>query len=92
MNKPSHIAYVVGETGTERDKKAFWREVGSVWPHKNGAGFDLLIHNRLAVWVVITERKDRLATGNADWPGQPSSHQFTRPPANPCCGPDPSAS
>ena len=31
MNKPSHIAYVVIETGTDRDKKAFWREVGSVW-------------------------------------------------------------
>ena len=66
MNKPSHIAYGVGETGTGRDKKAFWREVGSVWPHKNGAGFDLLIHNRLAVWVVITERKDRLVTEQAD--------------------------
>ena len=68
MNKPSHIAYVVAETGTGSDEKAFWREVGSVWPHKIGAGFDLLIHDRLAVSgrVVITERKDRLATENAD--------------------------
>ena len=64
MNKPSHIAYVVTETDTDRDKKAFWREVGSVWPHKNGSGFDLLIHDQLAVSgrIVITERKDRAAT------------------------------
>lgn len=68
MNKPSHIAYVVTETGMERDKKAFWREVGSVWPHKNGSGFDLLIHDQLAVSgrIVITERKDRVATEQAD--------------------------
>jgi hypothetical protein len=68
MNKPSHIAYVVTETRTERDKKAFWREVGSVWPHKNGSGFDLLIHDQLAVSgrIVITERRDRSTTEQAD--------------------------
>ena len=68
MNKPSHIAYVVAETGPAGDKKAFWREVGSVWPHKNGSGFDLLIHDQLAVSgrIVITERKDRTATEQAD--------------------------
>jgi hypothetical protein len=68
MNKPSHIAYVVTETGTGRDKKAFWREVGSVWPHKNGGGFDLLIHDQLAVSgrIIITERKDRAAAEQAD--------------------------
>ena len=68
MNKPSRIAYVVTESGTDRDKKAFWREVGSVWPHKNGSGCDLLIHNQLAVSgrIVITERKDRVAAEQAD--------------------------
>jgi hypothetical protein len=68
MNKPSHIAYVVTETGTDRETKAFWREVGSVWPHKNGSGFDLLIHDQIAVSgrIVITERKDRAATEQAD--------------------------
>ena len=60
MNKPSHIAYVVTETSEGRQKKAYWREVGSVWPHKNGSGFDLVIHDQLAVSgrIVITERKD----------------------------------
>ena len=68
MNKPSHIAYVVTETDTDRDKKAFWREVGSVWPHKNGSGFDLLIHDQIAVSgrIVITERRDGAATEHAD--------------------------
>jgi hypothetical protein len=66
--KPSHIAYVVSDTVTGRDKKAFWREVGSVWPHKSGACFNLLIHDQLAVAgrVVITARKERLVTERAD--------------------------
>ena len=68
MNKPSHIAYVVTETGEGRQKKAYWREVGSVWPHKNGSGFDLVIHDQLAVSgrIVITERKDKPASEQAD--------------------------
>jgi hypothetical protein len=50
------------------DKKAFWHAVGSVWPHKSGSGFDLLIHGQLAVSgrIVTTERKDRAATEQTD--------------------------
>ena len=68
MNKPSHIAYLVTETGTDGDKKAFWHEVGSVWPHKSGSGFDLFIHDQLVVSgrIIITERKDRAVTEQAD--------------------------
>ncbi len=68
MNKPSHIGYIATETGTEGNKEAFWRESGSVWPHKNGNGFDLLIYDQLAVSgrIVITERKDRAVDEQAD--------------------------
>jgi hypothetical protein len=64
MSKPSHTAYVVAETREGAQKKAFWREVGSVWPHKNGAGFDLVIFDQLAVSgrIVCTERKEKPPT------------------------------
>ena len=63
MSKPSHTAYIVTETGEGDQKKAYWREVGAVWPHKNGNGFDLVIFDQLAVSgrIVITERKEKTA-------------------------------
>jgi hypothetical protein len=66
MSKPSHIAYVVKEPkpgahvkdGVEQ--KGFWRPVRAVWPHKNGGGFDLVIHDQLAVSgrIICTVPKD----------------------------------
>jgi hypothetical protein len=58
--KPSHIAYVVSEP-KELGSKGFWREVGTVWPHKNGSGFDVVIADQLTVGgrIVCTERKDK---------------------------------
>lgn len=38
-NKPTHTAYVV----TGKGDKANWHEVGAVWLHKDGSGFDLTI-------------------------------------------------
>ena len=44
MSKPTHIAYIVnGAEEAAARKKAVWREVGAVRPHKNGNGFDLVI-------------------------------------------------
>jgi hypothetical protein len=67
MSKPSHVAYVVCEPkpgahvrdGVEQ--KAQWRAVGAVWPHKNGGGFDLVIHDQLAVSgrIVCTVPKEK---------------------------------
>ena len=62
MRTPSHIAYVVTEPkGEGTDRKAIWREVGAVWPHRNGNGFDLVIHDQLAVSgrIVCTERREK---------------------------------
>jgi hypothetical protein len=57
--RPSHIAYVVTDRD-DRNTKGIWREVGAVWPHKNGSGFDLVIHSQVSVSgrLVCTERKD----------------------------------
>ena len=62
-SKPSHIAYVVSEPKEGSDKKAIWREVGAIWPHKNGTGFDLVLADQLSVSgrIVCTERKEKAA-------------------------------
>jgi hypothetical protein len=65
MSKPTHIAYIVTDPreGSSPDKKAVWREVGAIWPHKNGNGFDLVIPEGLSVSgrIVCTERKEKAA-------------------------------
>jgi hypothetical protein len=57
-NKPAYIAHVVIEPG--RGKKAIWHRVGSVWPHTNGNGFDLVIPAGISVSgrIVCTEPKE----------------------------------
>lgn len=64
MNKPTHTAFVVTEA-TE-GKKAVWREVGAIWPHKSGNGFDLVIFDQLALSGRIVCRKRQEKTANAD--------------------------
>jgi len=61
MSKPTHTAYVVKEPKEGSDKQAQWREVGAVWPHKNGKGFDLVIFDQLAVSgrITCTVRKEK---------------------------------
>jgi hypothetical protein len=61
MSKPSHIAYVVTDPKEGSDRKAIWREVGAIWPHKNGNGFDLVLTDQIAVSgrIVCTERKEK---------------------------------
>ena len=48
--KPTHIAYVV--TKGKEGSKDNWHEVGAVWPHKNGNGFDLIIPGGISLSVV----------------------------------------
>jgi hypothetical protein len=60
-NKPTHIAYVVNDPKEGSDRKAIWHRVGSIWPHKNGKGFDLVIPEGISVAgrIVCTEPKER---------------------------------
>jgi hypothetical protein len=62
MSKPSHIAYVV--TPVKNSEKKIWRSVGAIWPHNNGNGFDLVIHDQLSVAgrIVCTEAKEKSET------------------------------
>lgn len=41
MTKPTHRAYLVENAGD--DRKPRWTEIGAVWPHKNGDGFDVVL-------------------------------------------------
>jgi hypothetical protein len=61
MTKPTHTAYVVKDSKEGSDKPGQWREVGDVWQHKNGKGFDLVIFDQLSVSGRITcvERKEK---------------------------------
>jgi hypothetical protein len=61
-SKPTHRAYVVSTPKKEGDK-GVWREIGAVWPHKNGKGFDVVIHEGIAVHgrIVCTEPKEPTA-------------------------------
>jgi hypothetical protein len=63
-SKPSHRAYVVSQAKPGTDQKGFWHEVGVVWPHKSGKGFDVVIHEGISVngRIVCTEPKKDEAT------------------------------
>jgi hypothetical protein len=63
-SKPSHIAYVVTQPEEGSDRKPVWHQVGAIWPHKQGSGFDLVIPPgvTLSGRIVCTERKDKPAT------------------------------
>jgi hypothetical protein len=45
------------------DSRATWREVGALWPQKNGHGWLLIIHPQICISgrIVITERKEKPA-------------------------------
>lgn len=47
-NPPSHVVYVVSEPREGQDK-GFWREIGAVFEHKDGLGFDVLIADQISV-------------------------------------------
>jgi hypothetical protein len=59
INKPTHTAYVI----TGKGDKANWHEVGAVWIHKDGSGFDLTIYEGISVSgrIVCRERKPKPA-------------------------------
>jgi type IV secretory pathway TraG/TraD family ATPase VirD4 len=62
--QPSHRAFVVTEPKQGSDQKGRWYEVGVIWPHKSGKGFDLVVHPGISVSgrIVCTEPKSDNAT------------------------------
>jgi hypothetical protein len=58
-SKPSHRAYVVSKPKEGSGQKGFWREVGVIFPHSKGKGFDLVVHEGISVSgrIVCTEIK-----------------------------------
>ena len=65
MSNPTHIAYVVKDAKEGSDKPGIWRRVGSVWPHKNGNGFDVVIDDQISVSgrIVCTPPKEKDGNG-----------------------------
>jgi len=63
-SKPSHRAFVVTEAKKGTEQKSFFHEVGVVWPHKSGKGFDIVIHDGISVGgrIVCIEPKDKEVT------------------------------
>jgi hypothetical protein len=59
-SKPTHRAFVVS-TPKKEGGKGIWREIGAVWPHKNGKGFDVVIYEGISVHgrIVCTEPKEK---------------------------------
>ncbi len=59
-NKPTHIAYIAPPAKEGSPKKLRWHEVGVVWPHKNGQGFDVVIHEGMSIYgkIICVERKE----------------------------------
>jgi hypothetical protein len=59
MSRPTHSAHVVTPPREGSERKATWTEVGTVWPHKSGKGFDLVIPEGISLSgrIVITERR-----------------------------------
>jgi len=63
-SKPTHTAYVVIDAKEGSDKKAQWIEVGAVWSHNDGSGFDLVIPPgiNLSGRIVCRKRKEQSGT------------------------------
>lgn len=61
--KPSHTAFIVSQPKEGSDRKAIWHKVGTVWPHKSGTGFDLVIPAGISLSgrIVCTEPKEQPA-------------------------------
>lgn len=69
--RPAYLAYVIAETKPDQtgEAKSIWRECGSVWPHKNGQGFDLVIHPQMAISgrvVLMPPREHQSRDGDRD--------------------------
>ncbi len=58
-NKPTHYAYIVTDPKEGSDRKAQWHQVGAIWQHSKGEGFDLVIPAGLSVTgrIVCTKPK-----------------------------------
>lgn len=63
MSKPTHRAFIVEPAPEGSDRKPRWIEIGAVWPHKGGNGFDVVLPQGLAVSgrIVCMKAKDEEA-------------------------------
>ena len=58
---PTHTAYIVIDAKEGSEKKAQWFEIGTVWTHGDGNGFDVAIPPGVTVTgrIVCRKRKEK---------------------------------
>jgi hypothetical protein len=56
-NRPTHRAYAVLKNG----KRTYWHEIGAVWPHQDGDGFNLKLDYLPLNGAEIVIRKPKAA-------------------------------
>jgi hypothetical protein len=66
--QPTHNAYVVADAKEGTDKKAQWFEIGAVWTHSDGSGFDVVLPPGVTVSGRIVCRKRKEAGAAAEQP------------------------
>ena len=65
--KPTLRAYNVQDAKTEGGR-GHWIEVGALWPHKDGVGFDLHIRDGISLSGRVVIRAPREETGAVETP------------------------
>lgn len=61
-NKPTHTAYVVNEAPEDSDKKSQWFNIGTVWSHADGDGFNVDLPPGVTVAGRLVIRRNKAKT------------------------------
>ena len=58
-NKPTHTAFVVADAPEGSDKKPTWFQIGAVWPHSDGDGFEVALPPGVTVSGRLVIRRNK---------------------------------
>lgn len=58
-NKPTHTAFVVADAPEGSDKKPTWFQIGAVWPHGDGDGFEVVLPPGVTVSGRLVIRRNK---------------------------------
>jgi hypothetical protein len=61
VSRPSHKVYAV----TKSDERNYWQEIGAVWAHNDGEGFNMKLDMLPLNGAEIVIRKPKAAEGGA---------------------------
>ena len=58
-NKPTHTAFVVADAPEGSDKEPNWFQIGAVWPHGDGDGFEVVLPPGVTVSGRLVIRRNK---------------------------------